>query len=97
MKNYMTGISILTVLFGLSVDSANACPVCEKQQPALLKGITHGTGPEGNQDFIIIAIAVIIVLFTLFYSVKWLLRPGEHARDHIKQIVLNTDYNGRTQ
>ncbi|MGY0039392.1 hypothetical protein [Pedobacter sp. NJ-S-72] len=72
--------------------SVFACPACEKQQPKLLRGITHGAGPDGNWDYAIITIAVIIVLFTLFYSVKWLVKPGEEAESHIKQIIiLNTD------
>lgn len=68
-----------------------ACPACEKQQPKLLKGITHGTGPDGNIDYAIIGVAVIIVLFTLFYSVKFLVKPGENAKNHIKQSIFNLD------
>lgn len=68
-----------------------ACPACEKQQPKFLKGITHGTGPEGSQDYLIIGVAVIIVLLTFYYSVKWLIKPGEHANNHIKQFILNVD------
>ncbi len=66
-----------------------ACPVCERQQPALLKGITHGAGPEGRFDFIIVFAAIIIVLVTLFFSIKWLIRPGEKSGDHIKRLILN--------
>jgi uncharacterized protein HemY len=91
MKNNLIRRSVLTILLCLGVVSVFACPACEKQQPKLLIGITHGTGPEGSQDYIIIAIAVVIVLFTLFYSVKWLIKPGEQAKSHIKQIILNAD------
>lgn len=66
-----------------------ACPVCEKQQPAILKGITHGAGPSGNWDYVIILVAVVIVLATLFYTIKWLVRPGEKENNHIKRTVLN--------
>jgi hypothetical protein len=66
-----------------------ACPACEKQQPALLKGITHGTGPSGNLDYVIILSAVVIVLATLFYTIKWLVKPGEKELNHIKRTVLN--------
>lgn len=69
----------------------NACPVCEKQQPKILKGISHGAGPDGQLDYIIISIAVIIVLLTLFYTIKWLIRPGEKSKEHIKQFILNAD------
>lgn len=68
-----------------------ACPVCEKNQPKVLKGITHGTGPQGPTDYVIIWIAVIIVLITLFFSVKWLIRPGEKSKSHIKYLFINAD------
>ena len=68
-----------------------ACPACEKQQPKLLQGITHGGGPGSNWDNVIISIAVNIVLFTLFFSVKWLVRPGEQSQSHIKRLILNNE------
>ncbi len=68
-----------------------ACPACEKQQPKLLQGITHGAGPDGNLDYVIVTIVVIIVLFTLFFSVKWLIRPGEQSQSHIKRLILNNE------
>jgi hypothetical protein len=74
---------------------ALACPVCERQQPKLLKGITHGAGPQTNWDYLIISIAAAIVLVTLFLSVKWLLRPGEKSKTHIKYSVLNFDNHGQ--
>lgn len=66
-----------------------ACPVCEKQQPKLLKGITHGAGPSSDWDFVIIISAVVIVLATLFYTIKWIVKPGEKNSNHIKRTVLN--------
>lgn len=91
MKNNHIKRMALTTLLSFIIISATACPACEKQQPKLLSGITHGTGPDGNLDFVIIFITVVIVLLTLFYSIKWLIRPGEQAKDHIKQIILNAD------
>ena len=79
---------MLTVIPGVA---AFACPACEKQQPTLLKGITHGAGPDGNWDYVIVTISVIIVLFTLFFSVKWMIRPGEQSQSHIKRLVLNIE------
>lgn len=70
---------------------ANACPACEKQQPAIFRGITHGTGPDSRWDYLIISVTVLIVLFTLFYSVKWLIQPGEKSSDHIKQLILSQE------
>jgi len=91
IENKLIRRSLPITVLCLTVASVSACPVCEKQQPKLLKGITHGTGPQGNLDYVIITIAALIVLITLFYSVKWLIRPGEQADGHIKQIILNTD------
>ncbi|MEP7278572.1 MAG: hypothetical protein ABI813_08020 [Bacteroidota bacterium] len=68
-----------------------ACPLCEKQQPALLRGITHGTGPGSRWDYLIVYTAVAVVLFTLYFSVKWLLHPGEKEANHIKRLILNNE------
>lgn len=82
----------LTIIFLLVTSIiAQACPVCDKQQPKILRGITHGTGPESQWDYLIISIMVIVVLFTLFYSVKWLIYPGETSPNHVKQHILNDD------
>ncbi|MES2003441.1 MAG: hypothetical protein V4450_02885 [Bacteroidota bacterium] len=70
---------------------ASACTVCEKQQPKILRGITHGTGPESNWDLLIVSVAVVIVLFTLFFSIKWLFFPGEQSTGHIKRCILNNE------
>lgn len=44
---------------------------------------------ESNRlvDAIIVGVAVIIVLFTLIMSIKYLFKPGENNPDHIKNIV----------
>lgn len=66
-----------------------ACPVCERNQPKILRGVTHGAGPEGKWDYVIVWVTVAIVLLTLFFSVKWLIRPGEKSERHIKRFILN--------
>lgn len=71
-----------------------ACEVCQAQEPKILRGLTHGSGPQGNFDFVIVSAAIAIVLFTLIYATKCLVRPGEHNRDHIKRIILNPDHSG---
>lgn len=86
MKKYILGIFFL-----LSRISAFACAACQKQQPAILRGITHGTGPDSKWDFVIISVAVAFFLLTLFYSVKWLVRPGEQSPTHIKKFILNNE------
>jgi len=82
---------VLLLLFVIASAQVWACPACEKQQPKLLRGITHGTGPETGWDYIIIGITTAIVLITLFYSIKWLLRPAEQSASHIKRSILNAD------
>ncbi|HLO79653.1 MAG TPA: hypothetical protein VK166_01770 [Chitinophagaceae bacterium] len=69
--------------------SVNACPVCEQQQPKLLRGITHGTGPESNWDWLIVGIVTAVALLTLFQSVRYLVRPGEKNSNHIKHSILS--------
>ncbi|MEO8415886.1 MAG: hypothetical protein ABI472_19655 [Ginsengibacter sp.] len=82
---------LLLMLMSISGVASFACPACEKQQPELLRGITHGAGPDGNWDYVIVTISVIIVLITLFLSVKWMIKPGEQSQSHIKRLVLNID------
>ena len=79
------------IFFLLLIESviANACPNCSKQQPRILKEFTHGGGPENNLDYLIVSVALVIVVVTLFFSVKWLIWPGEKGERHIKRIVLN--------
>lgn len=83
--------ALLTSLILSLYISVIACPVCEKQQPKLLKGITHGAGPDSNWDYVIVSVTAVIVLFCLFFSVKWLLKPGEKSASHIKFSILNLD------
>ena len=84
-KPFLTAILLLNTLCVL------ACPVCERNQPKVLRGITHGAGPESKWDYVIVWVTVAIVLFTLFFSVKWLIRPGEKSDRHIKRFILNNE------
>ncbi|MEJ7826799.1 MAG: hypothetical protein WKF91_01340 [Segetibacter sp.] len=84
MKRALLMIYLLILRIG-----AIACPACKKQQPKILQGITHGTGPDSNWDYLIVWATVLIVLATLFYTVKWLIRPEERSMNHIKRTVLN--------
>ena len=83
--------NIFTTLLILFRFSASACDVCKNQQPRLLRNITHGTGPESNWDYVIVSIVAIIALLTFFFSIKWLLYPGEKSEGHIKRLILNND------
>ena len=82
-------VFITWIVFTLiSMGEALACEVCAKNQPKSLANITHGTGPEGNSDYIIIWSAVVIVTVTLALSVKFLVKPGEDLQEHVKNIVV---------
>lgn len=85
---------ILLLFMLLSGFLAIACPVCERQQPKVLQGIVHGAGPDSNWDYLIVAVMLVIALFTLFFSIKWMIRPGEKSGSHIKRYVLNVDQHG---
>lgn len=78
--------SILFTLF-LGISGAFACDVCQKNQPAVLKNITHGVGPQGNLDYIITWSAAAIVLVALVLSLKYMIKPKENNNSHIKNIV----------
>jgi len=83
----ITILSALVLLAGLS--PALACELCKKNQPKILENITHGTGPTGTLDYIIIWSAVVLVSITMILSIKFLAKPEETNADHIKNIVLN--------
>ncbi len=86
MKKISLIIPLLILLIPLDVFS---CELCKNNQPKILRGITHGVGPQGNWDYIIIWFAAIIVAITLFLSIKYLVKPQGNNADHIKNIILN--------
>lgn len=83
--------TLLILLFLFSALITSACPVCDKQQPKILKGITHGGGPGSQWDYVIVCITAVVVVVSLFYSIKWLFKPGEKSPHHIKQLILNAE------
>lgn len=88
MKKIISYFSI-TLFFAFTANALLACEVCSANQPKGLENITHGPGPSGDFDYIISIIAVIIVAFSLFYSIKFLVKPKEDNPDHVKNIVIN--------
>jgi len=85
MKSKIIFSLLFSIFSGLQ---AIACEVCQANQPKILKNITHGAGPQGNWDYIIISVAVVIVSITLILSLKFLIKPGEKDPRHIKNIVV---------
>lgn len=59
-----------------------------------MDGMMHGAGAHGAFDYVIVAITVVIVLFTLGFSIKYVVRPGEQEADHIKRIILSENRHG---
>jgi hypothetical protein len=78
---------LLLILIFLATSPLLSCPACEAQQPKLLRGITHGVGPQGDTDYIIVSVMVFITLAALWYSAKTLIRPKEDAPEHIKYSI----------
>jgi len=74
--------------------AAWACEICEAQQPKILRGLTHGGGPQGSFDYIIVLATVAVVVVALVYAIKFIVHPGESEPSHIKRIVLQEDYHG---
>ena len=85
----MKRMSIMILLVFISRSTLWACELCKEKQPEVLADLTHGTGPNGNLDYIIIWTAIFIVGLTLIYSVKYLLKPERQQPNHIKNIVTN--------
>jgi phage shock protein PspC (stress-responsive transcriptional regulator) len=82
---------ILSSTLLLAYAVATACEVCKKQQPKVLRGITHGAGPQSDWDYVIVGVITVVVVITLFYSIKWLVKPGEEEISHIKNSILNPE------
>lgn len=78
------------LLFVLLVQTVSACPVCEKQQPGITRGLTHGAGPQSNWDWVIIAVITVITVLTFILSLKYLIKPKEKNTSHIKCLILNS-------
>lgn len=87
-------LPLLMVILLLGRVGGFACEICGAQQPEILRGLTHGAGPQGNFDYVIVAVTIGIVLFALGYAIKFVVRPGEREADHIKRIVLTGERHG---
>jgi len=70
--------------------SAKACDACKAQQPKFLQGITHGPGPTGNWDYIIVGVMVLITLYSVYALIKCLAKPESPEHQDIKKIILNS-------
>lgn len=85
MKNFK---KYFALLFLLIINFGFACDACKLNQPKITSSFTHGEGPRGNVDWLIVAVVAIIVIYTLIFSIKYLAKPGEKQSNHIKYSIL---------
>lgn len=85
----ITRISLSVLFLLLSTGLSIACEVCKSKQPKGMADITHGSGPGGNLDYIIVWGAAILVTITLGLSLKFLIKPQENRPDHIKNSIID--------
>ncbi|MCC6684760.1 MAG: hypothetical protein IT247_06795 [Bacteroidia bacterium] len=85
--NIKAGLIMFLMLW---IQTVRACPVCEKQQPEITKGLTHGAGPQSNWDWVIIAVITAITVSTFILSLKYLIKPKETNTNHIKRLIINS-------
>ena len=85
----MKKIFVLTMFLALqTLQQAHACTVCKSQQPKILQGIIHGAGPRSFWDYSIVISACLVVLITLAMTLRYLFKPNEDNRNHIKYTIL---------
>ncbi|MEO6849120.1 MAG: hypothetical protein ABI166_00755 [Mucilaginibacter sp.] len=87
-KTIIVGVVLSALLLSAGLP-VMACDACKKQQPKLLQGITHGSGPNSNWDYLIVSIMVIITVYSFYAMIKCMAKPGDKAHQHIKNIILN--------
>ncbi|MBI1286506.1 MAG: hypothetical protein GC178_02910 [Flavobacteriales bacterium] len=83
---------IVSLILFLSSATAFACEVCKRNQPRVLQEFTHGAGPDGTVDYLIMGSAILIVAVALGLAIKFLVKPNENNPEHIKNIVTNEGF-----
>ena len=87
---------IIILVFVLITQAYWACDACKLQQPKLTQNFTHGAGPQSNWDWVIVSSIALITVYTLIYSVIYLIKPGENKGSHIKNRIIDYgDENGK--
>jgi hypothetical protein len=54
-----------------------------------------GEPASGIFDYAVVVLAVVLVVITTVLTVRWLIRPGEDAPDHIKRLILDDEWPPR--
>lgn len=80
---------LLIVLILVNYIPTMACEACNKNQPKILRGITHGNGPQSNWDYFVVIIMVLVTLYSLYAAIKCFVKPSEKKYNDIKNTILN--------
>jgi hypothetical protein len=80
---------VMTVWLVAAAGVSHACDVCTRQQPKVWRGVTHGAGPDGVWDYVIVGATAVIGVIALFYATMWIVRPGEREPGHVKYSIFN--------
>lgn len=49
----------------------------------------HASAPDGPAEVIVVVIGVVITAVVLYLTLKYMIRPGEKGKDHIKRRIVN--------
>jgi hypothetical protein len=83
MRNNLLTL-LATLLLALP---ALACPLCAKNQPKGFANITHGVGPGGPFDYVMLYGSIAVVVFTMGLFLRFLVRPdgrrNQARREHL--------------
>lgn len=66
-----------------------ACPVCDKRQPKGFAGITHGVGPSGVFDYLMLYGSILVVVLTAGLFIRFALWP-ESARNLVRRRQMSS-------
>ena len=83
---FFTSVTFLLLL--VNTYAVLACEACKQRQPKLLQGITHGNGPNGFWDYFIVIIMVLVIIYTLFATIRCFVKPTEKRYKDIKDHIL---------
>lgn len=88
IKKYKV-LLIIVILILANHFTVKACEACGQNQPKILKGITHGNGPQSNWDYFIVVVMILVTIYSLYATVKCFIKPTERKYSNIKNAILN--------
>ena len=66
---------------------ALACPLCQKNQPKGFANITHGVGPGGPFDYVMLYGSIAVVVFTFGLFFRHLFRPDNRRNQARRELL----------